>query len=81
MRVRLPAIHSISLALPRQRQVRLAMFNEEVRTAAGRFVVQAAERSVPPRATGDYEQLYLYPQEPPDDEPPPQEPDEPQPQP
>ncbi len=38
------------------------------------------DRPVPPRPTGNYEQLYLYPQEPPDDEPPPQEPDEPQPQ-
>ena len=39
------------------------------------------DRPVPPRPTADYEQLYLYPQEPPDDEPPPEEPDEPQPQP
>jgi transposase len=36
------------------------------------------DRPVPPRPTADYEQLYLYPQEPPDDEPPPQEPDKPQ---
>jgi len=35
--------------------------------------------SVPPRPTADYDQL--YPQEPPDDEPPPETPDEPQPQP
>ena len=34
---------------------------------------------VPPRPTADYDQL--YPQEPPDDEPPPETPDEPQPQP
>jgi hypothetical protein len=39
------------------------------------------DRPVPPRPTADYEQLYLDPQEPPDDEPPPKEPDEPQPQP
>ena len=39
------------------------------------------DRPVPPRPTADYEQLYLDPQEPPDDEPPPEEPDEPQPQP
>lgn len=39
------------------------------------------DRPVSPRPTSDYEQLYLYPQEPPDDEPPPQDPDEPQPQP
>ncbi|MDD4892208.1 MAG: IS21 family transposase [Phycisphaerae bacterium] len=38
------------------------------------------DRPVPPRPTADYEQLYLDPQEPPDDEPPPQQPDEPQPQ-
>lgn len=35
---------------------------------------------VPPRPTADYEQLYLDPQEPPDDESPPEKPDEPQPQ-
>jgi transposase len=39
------------------------------------------DRPVPPRPTADYEQLYLDPQEPPDDEPPPEEPDESQPQP
>jgi transposase len=39
------------------------------------------DRPVPPRPTADYEQLYLYPQEPLDDERPPEEPDEPQPQP
>jgi hypothetical protein len=38
------------------------------------------DRPVPPRPTADYEQLYLDPQEPPDDEPPPEAPDDPQPQ-
>jgi transposase len=37
------------------------------------------DRPVPPRPTADYEQLYLYPQEPPADEPPPQNPDQPHP--
>jgi transposase len=40
------------------------------------------DRPVPPRPTAEYEQLYLYPQEPPDDDPPPEEtpdPDQPQP--
>ena len=32
------------------------------------------DRPVPPRPTADYEQLYLYPQEPPDDDPPPETP-------
>jgi len=39
------------------------------------------DRPVPPRPTADYEQLYLYPQEPPHDEPPPEAPDEHEPQP
>jgi transposase len=40
------------------------------------------DRPVPPRPTADYEQLYLYPQEPADDEQPPEEnPDPEQPQP
>jgi transposase len=39
------------------------------------------DRPVPPRPTADYEQLYLYPQEPPHDEPPPEAPDENKPQP
>jgi len=39
------------------------------------------DRPVPPRPTADYEQLYLYPQEPPDDDPPPETPDPAQPQP
>jgi transposase len=38
-------------------------------------------RPVPPRPTADYDQLYLYPQEPPDDEQPPNPPDTPQPEP
>jgi hypothetical protein len=39
------------------------------------------DRPVLPRPTGDYEQLYLYPQEPPDDDqPPPETPDPSQPQ-
>jgi transposase len=33
------------------------------------------DRPVPPRPTADYEQLYLYPQEPPHDDPPPETPD------
>ncbi|MBM3153168.1 MAG: IS21 family transposase [Chloroflexi bacterium] len=37
------------------------------------------DRPVPPRPTADYEQLYLYPQELPDDEQPPENPDQPQP--
>jgi transposase len=36
------------------------------------------DRPVPPRPTADYEQLYLYPQEPPDDEQPPESHDQPQ---
>jgi transposase len=39
------------------------------------------DRPVPPRPTADYEQLYLYPEEPPDDETPPEPPDPDQPQP
>ena len=39
------------------------------------------DRPVPPRPTADYEQLYLYPQEPLHDEPPPEAPDENEPQP
>jgi transposase len=39
------------------------------------------DRPVPPRPTADYEQLYLYPEEPPDDDPPPETPDPDQPQP
>lgn len=39
------------------------------------------DRPVPPRPTADYEQLYLDPQEPPDDVPPPETPDPDQPQP
>ncbi|MGA2253531.1 MAG: IS21 family transposase [Thermoguttaceae bacterium] len=39
------------------------------------------DRPVPPRPTADYEQLYLYPQEPPDDDPPPETPDPDQPKP
>jgi transposase len=39
------------------------------------------DRPVPPRPTADYEQLYLYPEEPPDDDPPPKTPDPDQPQP
>jgi len=39
------------------------------------------DRPVPPRPTADYEQLYLYPQEPPCDEPPPETPGPDQPQP
>lgn len=40
------------------------------------------DRPVPPRPTADYEQLYLYPPEPPDDDqPPPETPDPSQPQP
>jgi transposase len=38
------------------------------------------DRPVPPRPTADYEQLYLYPQEPPNDDPPPETPDPDQPQ-
>ena len=37
------------------------------------------DRPVPPRPTADYEQLYLYPQEPPDDDPPPETPTRPTP--
>jgi len=39
------------------------------------------DRPVPPRPTADYEQLYLYPEEPPNDDPPPEtsDPDQPQP--
>jgi transposase len=33
------------------------------------------DRPVPPRPTADYEQLYLYPEEPPDDDQPPETPD------
>jgi hypothetical protein len=32
------------------------------------------DRPVPPRPTADYEQLYLYPEEPPDDDQPPETP-------
>jgi len=39
------------------------------------------DRPVPPRPTADYEQLYLYPEEPTDDDPPPETPDPDQPQP
>lgn len=39
------------------------------------------DRPVPPRPTADYEQLYPYPEEPPDDDPPPETPDPEQPQP
>jgi transposase len=39
------------------------------------------DRPVPPRPTADYEQLYLYPQEPPCNEPPPETPGPDQPQP
>jgi transposase len=39
------------------------------------------DRPVPPRPTADYEQLYLYPEEPPDDDPPPETPDADQPKP
>ncbi|MGO9965954.1 MAG: IS21 family transposase [Bryobacteraceae bacterium] len=39
------------------------------------------DRPVPPRPTADYEQLYLYPQEPPHDDPPPETPDPDQPKP
>jgi hypothetical protein len=39
------------------------------------------DRPVPPRPTADYEQLYLYPEEPTDDDPPPETPGPGQPQP
>jgi transposase len=39
------------------------------------------DRPVPPRPTADYEQLYLYPEEPSNDDPPPETPDPDQPQP
>ncbi len=39
------------------------------------------DRPVPPRPTADYEQLYLYPEEPPDDDQPPENPDPDQPKP